>query len=40
MIELEKLPYEMDYLEPYIDSRTVEFHYTKHHQWYVDKLNW
>ena len=30
----------MNSLEPYIDSRTVEFHYTKHHQWYVDKLNW
>jgi Fe-Mn family superoxide dismutase len=40
MIELKKLPYEMTSLEPYIDSSTVEIHYTKHHKWYVDKLNW
>lgn len=40
MIELKKLPYEMNALEPYIDAKTVEFHYTKHHQWYVNKLNW
>ncbi|MFZ2150764.1 MAG: superoxide dismutase [Candidatus Absconditicoccaceae bacterium] len=39
MIELKQLPYEMNSLEPYIDLRTVEFHYTKHHQGYVDKLN-
>jgi len=39
MIELKKLPYEIADLEPYIDQKTVEFHYTKHHQGYVDKLN-
>ena len=39
MIELPKLPYEFDALEPIISKRTVEFHYTKHHQGYVTKLN-
>jgi len=36
---LPKLPYEYKDLEPAIDSRTMEIHYTKHHQGYVDKLN-
>lgn len=39
MIELPKLPYEMNALEPHISAKTVEFHYTKHHQGYVNKLN-
>ena len=26
-------------LEPYIDSETVELHYKKHLQGYVDKIN-
>jgi superoxide dismutase, Fe-Mn family len=39
MIELPKLPYEMSALEPHISAKTVEFHYTKHHQGYVTKLN-
>lgn len=39
MINLPKLNYEMNALEPYIDAKTVETHYTKHHQWYVNKLN-
>ncbi len=39
MITLKPLPYWFDALEPYIDAQTVEIHYTKHHQWYVDKLN-
>ncbi len=33
------LPYAFDAFEPYIDARTMEVHYTKHHQTYVDKLN-
>ncbi|MEX0940516.1 MAG: superoxide dismutase [Candidatus Babeliales bacterium] len=36
---LPKLPYAYDALEPYIDAMTMEIHYTKHHQGYVDKLN-
>ncbi|MCC6491463.1 MAG: superoxide dismutase [Pirellulales bacterium] len=36
---LPKLPYAFDALEPSIDARTMEIHYTKHHQGYVDKLN-
>ncbi|GIU68825.1 MAG: superoxide dismutase [Mn] [Candidatus Woesearchaeota archaeon] len=37
--ELPKLDYEYDALEPYIDAKTMEIHYTKHHQAYIDKLN-
>jgi Fe-Mn family superoxide dismutase len=37
--ELPKLNYSYDSLEPYIDSRTMEIHYTKHHATYVNKLN-
>jgi Fe-Mn family superoxide dismutase len=33
------LPYSYDALEPYIDARTMEIHYTKHHQAYADGLN-
>jgi len=33
------LPYAKDALEPYISSRTLEFHYGKHHQSYVEKTN-
>ena len=36
---LPPLPYDYAALEPYIDAKTMEIHYTKHHQAYVDKLN-
>ncbi len=36
---LPKLPYAFNALEPNIDAETMEIHYTKHHQSYVDKLN-
>lgn len=37
--ELPKLPYELNALEPTISERTLEFHYLKHHQAYVNNLN-
>lgn len=37
--ELPKLPYDFNALEPHIDAKTMEIHYTKHHQGYVNKLN-
>ncbi len=39
MFKLPPLPYNFDALEPYIDARTMEIHYTKHHQAYVNNLN-
>ncbi|MBE9485112.1 MAG: superoxide dismutase [Bacteroidetes bacterium] len=32
------LPYDFNALEPYIDARTMEIHYTKHHRAYFDKF--
>ncbi len=37
--QLPDLPYSYDALEPNIDARTMEIHYTKHHGGYVNKLN-
>lgn len=37
--QLPDLPYAYDALEPNIDARTMEIHYTKHHGGYVKKLN-
>jgi len=36
---LPPLPYAYNALEPIIDAKTVEIHYTKHHKAYLDKLN-
>ena len=37
--ELVKLPYATDALEPVISKQTIEFHYGKHLQTYVNNLN-
>lgn len=37
--ELPALPYARDALQPHISAETLDFHYGKHHQTYVDKLN-
>ncbi len=37
--ELPKLPYALDALEPHISKQTLEYHYGKHHQAYVNNLN-
>jgi Fe-Mn family superoxide dismutase len=39
VFELPKLAYDYDKLEPYIDARTVEIHYTKHHATYLSNCN-
>ena len=39
MFQLSKLPYAMDALQPYLSKETLEFHYGKHHQAYVNNLN-
>ncbi|HBG78710.1 MAG: superoxide dismutase [Phycisphaerae bacterium] len=36
---LPALPYKEDALEPVISAKTLSFHYGKHHQAYVNKLN-
>ena len=36
---LPDLPYGYDALEPHIDARTMEIHYSKHHNGYVTKVN-
>ncbi|NLL28860.1 MAG: superoxide dismutase [Bacteroidales bacterium] len=37
--ELPPLPYANDALEPFISAKTIDFHYGKHHQAYVNNLN-
>ena len=37
--KLPKLPFDLDALEPHISEETLKFHYKKHHQGYVNKLN-
>lgn len=37
--ELPALPYAKNALEPYISEKTLDFHYGKHHQAYVNNLN-
>lgn len=37
--ELPALPYEKDALVPHISAETLDFHYGKHHQTYVNNLN-
>ncbi len=37
--ELPPLPYAKDALEPHISAETLEYHYGKHHNTYVVKLN-
>ena len=39
MIELPKLGYEYNALEPHIDEQTMITHHSKHHQAYTDNLN-
>jgi superoxide dismutase, Fe-Mn family len=37
--EQDKLTYSFDALEPFIDTKTMEVHYTKHHAAYTTNLN-
>ncbi|MCW9026440.1 MAG: superoxide dismutase [Thiovulaceae bacterium] len=39
MIELPKLPFADNALEPFISEETIQYHYYKHHATYVNKLN-
>ena len=39
MITLPELPFTKDALEPYISSKTLDFHYGKHHNAYVVNTN-
>ena len=38
-IELPPLPWAGDALQPHISKETIDYHYGKHHQTYVTKLN-
>ncbi len=37
--ELPKLPFQPDGLTPFLSAETIEFHYGKHHQAYINNLN-
>lgn len=37
--KLPELPWSQDALEPHISKETIEYHYGKHHNAYVNKLN-
>lgn len=37
--ELPRLGYDYDALEPYIDAQTMEIHYSRHHQGYLNNIN-
>jgi len=37
-LQFPELPYSFEALEPHIDARTMELHYTKHHRAYFDKF--
>ena len=37
--KLPPLPYALDALQPHISKETLEYHYGKHHQGYVNNLN-
>lgn len=37
--QINPLPYDYNAFDEYIDARTMEIHYTKHHQGYVNNLN-
>ena len=39
MFTLPELPYELNALEPFISAKTMDFHYHKHHQTYINNLN-
>lgn len=39
MYKISPLPYDYKDLEPHISAQTMELHYSKHHQAYVNKLN-
>ena len=39
MFTLPALPYALDALEPYMSRETLEYHWGKHHQTYVNNLN-
>lgn len=39
VFEQDPLPYAFDALEPFIDKQTMQIHYEKHHQAYINNLN-